>query len=184
MIDHIKAEKAVRDLLEALGEDTASPGLLETPARVARMYAEVLAGRDEDAALHLSKVFPLEEPGLILEKDIPFQSLCEHHLLPFFGTVHIAYLPNQEVTGLSKLARTVETFARRLQLQERMTRQIADAIQDTLQPQGVMVLSQAEHLCMTMRGVRKPGSTTVALATHGVFDDPVMQQKILAMIQC
>lgn len=184
MMNKAKAEKAIQDLLEALGEDTTSPALRETPARVARMYEEVLAGRKEDADLHLSKVFPLDNPGLILEKDIFFQSLCEHHLLPFFGTVHIAYLPSKEVTGLSKLARTVETFARRLQLQERMTRQIADAIQNTLQPQGVMVMSEAEHLCMTMRGVRKPGAKTIALATHGVFDDPVMQQKILAMIRC
>lgn len=183
MIDIAKAEDAVRLLLEALGEDVTSPGLVETPARVVRMYQEVLAGREVDAADHLAKVFPLENPGLVLERDIPFHSLCEHHLLPFFGKVHIAYLPKNQVTGLSKLARTVETYARRLQLQERMTQQICQAIQETLAPEGVLVVAEAEHFCMSMRGIRKPGATTVTLAACGVFEDAVAQKDVLDLIR-
>lgn len=183
MINKDKAIQAVTDLLDALGEDTNQPGLLETPERVVRMYEEILSGREERPEQHLAKVFPLEEPGLILERDIPFQSLCEHHLLPFFGKAHIAYLPKDEVTGLSKLARTVEVFSRRFQLQERMTWQIANAIQESLSPQGVMVVTEAEHMCMTMRGIRKPGTTTLALATTGVFEDLAMQEKIFSMIR-
>lgn len=183
MIDKAKAESAVRLLLEALGEDVESPGLVETPARVVRMYEEVLAGREVDPATHLSKVFPLEDPGFVLERDISFHSLCEHHLLPFFGKVHIAYLPKDKVTGLSKLARTVETYARRLQLQERMTQQICQAIQTTLNPEGVLVVAEAEHFCMSMRGIRKPGTTTVTLAATGAFEDPLAQKTIMDLIR-
>lgn len=183
MINQEKAEQAVRDLLVALGEDADRDGLVETPKRVASMYAELLAGRDTDPSIHLSKRFPVEHSGLLLEKDIPFYSLCEHHLLPFYGLAHIAYLPGKEVVGLSKLARTVETFARRLQLQEQMGEQIADAMMAELATTGVMVVITAEHLCMTMRGVKKPGSKTTTIATRGCFtDDLARQDQVLALI--
>lgn len=183
MINQEKAEQAVRDLLEALGEDIHRDGLIETPKRVATMYQELLAGRAEDPAIHLSKRFPVESSGILLEKDIPFYSLCEHHLLPFYGTAHIAYLPGNEVVGLSKLARTVETFARRLQLQEQMGDQIAEAIMNELHTEGVMVVITAEHMCMTMRGVKKPGSKTTTIATQGIFtDDLARQGQVLSLI--
>lgn len=183
MIDRQKAEKAVSDLLTALGEDINNPSIVDTPARVARMFEELLCGRNQNAGDHLSQVFPLEDPGLVIERDIPFYSLCEHHLLPFVGKVHIAYLPRNEVTGLSKLARTVEVYARRLQLQERMTKQICLAIQEELDPEGVLVVSEAEHYCMSMRGVKKPGATTITVASCGVFEDSAEQEHILSLMK-
>ena len=146
MVDIEKTEKAICDLLVAIGEDPDRPGLAETPKRCAKMYAELLAGMDSDAQEHLSKQFDVPHSEFLLEKDIPFYSLCEHHLLPFFGKAHIAYLPNDRVVGLSKLARTVEVYARRLQLQEQMTTQIADDIMRHLNARGVMVVIEAEHL--------------------------------------
>lgn len=169
MIDKQKIEAAVRLLLEGIGEDLTREGLLETPERIARMYAELYAGMEEDAGTHLSKQFQADSTEMVLEKDIVFYSTCEHHLLPFYGKAHIAYIPNGSVVGLSKLARTVEVFAKRLQLQEQMTAQIADALMKHLQPQGVMVLIEAEHMCMTMRGIKKPGSQTVSVVTRGSF---------------
>lgn len=183
MIDHQKAQQAVAMLLEAIGEDPSREGLLETPARVARMYEEVCGGYDENAAEHLGTTFHVDGSEMVLERDIRFYSLCEHHLLPFFGVAHVAYIPNGEVTGLSKLARTVEVFARRLQLQERLTAQIADALMDDLHAKGAIVMIQAEHMCMSMRGVRKPGSQTATLAKRGVFEsDPRLADDFFRML--
>ncbi len=171
-------------LLEACGEDPDRPGLADTPRRMAKMYAELLAGMDARAEEHLRTRFPMEEGGMVVERDIPFYSLCEHHMLPFFGKAHIAYLPGEGVAGLSKLARTVEVFARRLQLQEQLTAQIADALMEHLGAKGVMVALEAEHLCMTMRGVKKPGSTTVTFAKRGLFDrDAWYQEAFLASMR-
>ena len=171
MIDHEKIEQAVRLLLEGMGEDVNREGLIDTPDRIARMYEEIYGGMDEDAGKHLSKTFTVDSHEMVIEKDITFYSTCEHHLLPFYGKAHIAYIPDGKVVGLSKLARTVEVFARRLQLQERLTAQIADAFMEHLAPQGVMVMIEAEHLCMTMRGIKKPGAQTVTVTTRGVFDN-------------
>ena len=183
MIDRQKAEKAASDLLTALGEDVNNPSIVDTPARVARMFEELLCGRNQDAADNLSQVFPLENPGLVIERDIPFYSLCEHHLLPFMGKVHIAYLPRKEVTGLSKLARTVDVYARRLQLQERMTNQICLAIRENRHTEGVLVVAAAEHYGMSMRGVQKPGATTITDAAYGVFDDHAEREHVLSLLK-
>ena len=177
MVDEEKIQKAVTMILEAIGENPEREGLRETPQRVARMYAELTSGYNNSAKTHLSKVFTAENAEVVLEKDITFHSLCEHHMLPFFGKVHIAYIPNGKVVGLSKLARVVETFARRLQIQEQMTNQIADAINDELSPKGVFVIIEAEHTCMTMRGIKKIGSKTVTVATRGEFKDNLQMQK-------
>lgn len=177
MVDEEKIQKAVTMILEAIGENPKREGLRETPQRVARMYAELTSGYNDSAKTHLSKVFTAENAEVVLEKDITFHSLCEHHMLPFFGKVHIAYIPNGKVVGLSKLARVVETFARRLQIQEQMTNQIADAINDELSPKGVFVIIEAEHTCMTMRGIKKIGSKTVTVATRGEFKDNLQMQK-------
>ncbi len=171
MVDIKKAEEAVRQLLEAIGEDVTREGLVETPRRVAKMYSEILEGRDEDASEHLSKVFDVKSSDMVIEKDITFYSMCEHHILPFFGKAHIAYIPRDKVVGLSKLARAVEVYARRLQLQEQMTNEIADAIEECLDAKGVLVVVEAEHTCMTMRGVKKPGSKTVTYAARGEFKE-------------
>lgn len=181
-MDKEKIEQAIRLLLEGLGEDGARPGLVDTPARVARMYEEICGGMRENAAEHLAKRFSIEESGIVLEKDITFYSLCEHHLMPFFGRAHIAYIPDREVVGISKLARTVEVFARRLQLQEQLTAQIADAIMTELKPKGVMVQLEAEHLCMTMRGVKKPGSKTVTTICRGAFEQRENQEYFYRML--
>ena len=146
-------------------------GLVETPDRIARMYEEIYGGMEEDASEHLKKRFHVDNDAMVLEKDITFYSTCEHHLLPFYGKAHIAYIPNGEVVGLSKLARTVEVFARRLQLQEQLTGQIADALEKELNPKGVMVMIEAEHMCMTMRGIKKPGSQTVTIVKRGIFEN-------------
>lgn len=171
MIDQNKIKEGIRLLLEGIGEDASREGLMETPDRIARMYEEIFVGMNCDAGEPLSKVFTAAGSEMVLEKDIFFYSMCEHHMLPFYGKVHIAYIPDGKVVGLSKLARTVEVFARRLQIQERMTGQIADAIMEYLHPEGVCVMVEAEHMCMTMRGVKKPGSKTVSIATRGVFDE-------------
>ena len=184
MVDQKKIEQAVRLLLEGIGEDINREGLADTPNRVARMYEEIYKGMEEDAAVHLSKTFAVDSNEIVVEKDITFYSTCEHHLMPFYGKVHIAYLPDGRVVGLSKLARTVEVYARRLQIQELMTTQVAEAIMEHLKPQGVMVMVEAEHMCMTMRGVAKPGSRTVTMAARGCFqDNPQLQQYFFEMIR-
>ncbi len=170
MVDHYKIKKAVRMILEAIGEDPEREGLMETPDRVARMYEEIFSGLWEDPEYHLEKVFSEEHEEMIIVKDIPLYSMCEHHLLPFYGKAHVAYIPKDgKVTGLSKLARVVEGYAKRPQLQERLTSQIADSIMNRLSPQGALVVVEAEHMCMTFRGVKKPGSKTVTSAVRGIF---------------
>ena len=170
-VDLSRIEAAVSEILAAIGEDVGRDGLGETPARVARMYAEVCSGIAEDPTLHLVRTFDVDHDEMVMVRDIPLYSLCEHHLLPFVGRAHVAYIPRRGgmITGLSKLGRLVDGYARRLQVQERLTSQIADAIQGTLEPQGTMVVIEAEHLCMTMRGVAKPGAITVTSAVHGIF---------------
>ncbi len=176
-------KRRVRLLLEGIGEEPEREGLKETPKRVARMYEELFAGMDASAKEHLSKVFAASESGMVIERDIPFYSVCEHHMLPFYGKVHIAYLPEGKVVGISKLARTVEVFARRLQIQERLTGQIADAIMESLQPAGVLVMAEAEHMCMTMRGIKKPGSKTMTLALRGAFErEEKLQNQFFRML--
>lgn len=170
-MDKNKIEQGVKLILEGIGEDAGREGLLETPARIARMYEEIFGGLGMDATEILSKRFSVENSEIVLEKDITFYSTCEHHLLPFYGKAHIAYIPNGEVVGISKLARTVEVYAKRPQIQEQMTTQIADAICENLGAKGVMVMIEAEHMCMTMRGIKKPGSKTVTIATRGQFVD-------------
>ena len=171
MMDQKKIEEAIRLLLEGIGEEPEREGLVDTPKRIARMYEEICGGMYESAEEHLKKTFTAENTEMVVEKDITFYSMCEHHMLPFYGKVHIAYVPDGKVVGLSKLARTVEVYARRLQLQEQMTVQIADALMEHLAPKGVMVYAEAEHMCMTMRGVKKPGSKTVSVAARGVFEE-------------
>lgn len=170
-MDKEKIEAGVRLILEGIGEDLNREGLKETPERIARMYEEIFAGTDENVKEHLEKTFTVSNSEMVLEKDIVFYSTCEHHMMPFYGVAHIAYIPNGKVVGLSKLARTVEAYARRLQIQEQMTGQIADAIMQYLNPKGVMVAVEAEHMCMTMRGIKKPGSKTVTVASRGVFHE-------------
>ena len=179
-----KIKEGIRLLLEGIGEDPTREGLLETPDRVYKMCQEIYGGLQEDAGAHLSKTFQVENNEMIVEKDITFYSTCEHHLLPFYGKVHVAYVPNKQVVGLSKLARTVDVFAKRPQIQEQMTVQIAEAIMETLKPHGVMVMVEAEHMCMTMRGVRKPGSKTATTVTRGVFEDNMdMKNTFFQMIK-
>ncbi len=170
-MDKKKIESAVRQILEAIGEDPDREGLIETPKRIAKMYEEIFSGLNEDAGEHLEKIFPGENhEELVLIKDIPFYSMCEHHLVPFFGKAHVGYLPKDgKLTGLSKLARVVETISKRPQLQERLTSSVADIIMEKLSPYGVIVVIEAEHMCMTMRGVKKPGSKTITSAVRGVF---------------
>jgi GTP cyclohydrolase I len=172
-IDQARAEAAVRELLIAVGEDPDRPGLQNTPARVARAYAETFAGLWQDPYEVLATVFDEDHDEMVLVKDIPMYSTCEHHLVPFHGVAHVGYIPGEDgkVTGLSKLARLVDMYARRPQVQERMTRQIADALHEVLKPRGVIVVIEAEHLCMGMRGIRKPGSSTVTSAVRGMFRD-------------
>jgi GTP cyclohydrolase I len=184
MADKEKIIAAVRMLLEGIGEDPDREGLIETPERVARMCEEIFGGLTENPGEHLSKQFPAPDSEIVIEKDIVFFSICEHHLLPFFGKVHIAYIPDGKVAGLSKLPRTVEVFARRPQIQEQMTVQIADAIERFLSPKGVMVVVEAEHTCMTMRGVKKPGVRTITMATRGLYKDDMKRQRLfLGMIK-
>ena len=171
MVDLAKIETAVLSIIEAIGDDPRREGLQGTPQRIAEMYAEVFSGLDMDAGAELTVGFEVGHREMVILRDIPFYSMCEHHLLPFYGVVHVGYIPNREgrVVGVSKLARVVEIFAKRPQLQERMTSQIADAILEVVQPDGVAVVIQAEHLCMTMRGIKKPGSNVLTSATRGIF---------------
>jgi GTP cyclohydrolase I len=170
-MDLERIAKAVREILEAIGEDPERDGLRDTPERVARMYAEICSGLHEDADTHLAVTFEAGHDEMVMVRDIPLQSVCEHHIIPFIGKAHVAYIPGRDgrITGLSKLARLVDAYAKRPQVQERLTAQVADEIDRTLDPRGVMVVMEAEHLCMTMRGVRKPGSTTVTSAVRGLF---------------
>ena len=174
-VDLPRIERAVTEILEAIGEDVSRDGIRETPARVARMYAEVCRGIHEEPADHLIKTFDVDHDEMVMVRDVPLYSLCEHHLIPFLGTAHVAYIPGPQgtITGLSKIARLVDGFAKRPQVQERLTTQIADALETTLSPRGVLVVIQAEHLCMSMRGVRKPGSSTVTSAVTGIFRENV-----------
>ncbi len=184
MVDREKVQMAIRLLLEGIGEDPEREGLKETPDRIARMYEEICSGMGKTAEEHLSKTFTVNNNEMVIEKDITFYSMCEHHMLPFFGKVHIAYIPDGKVAGLSKLARTVEVYARRLQLQEQMTAQIAEDLMKYLHPKGVMVMVEGEHTCMTMRGVKKPGSKTVSVVSKGVFfEDTHLQNMFFNMIQ-
>ena len=184
-VDADRAAAAVRELLIAIGEDPDRDGLQATPGRVARMFAEVIAGTGEDPSRHLTTTFEADHDEIVLVRDIPFSSMCEHHLLPFIGRAHVGYIPGADgrITGLSKLARLVDGFARRLQVQERLTSQIANAVQQVLDPAGVIVVLEAEHLCMSIRGVAKPGATTVTSAIRGHFrDDPRGRAEALSLI--
>lgn len=184
MFDREKIQQGVRLILEGVGENPEREGLLETPERVARMYEEIFSGLQTDAKEHLAKRFSADNNEMVLEKDIVFYSTCEHHLMPFFGKAHVAYIPSGDVVGLSKIARTVEVYARRPQIQEQLTAQIADAINDELHPLGVMVMIEAEHTCMTMRGVKKPGSKTLTYVTRGLFEEDVqLQDKFFRLVK-
>ncbi len=182
-VDLKRIEVAVREILIAVGEDPDRDGLLETPARVARMYAEMFAGLKYDAGRHLAKIFAEDYDEIVLVRDITFCSMCEHHLLPFTGTAHIAYLPSGSVVGLSKLARLVDEVARRPQVQERMTQMIADLMEQRLKARGVAVVLEASHSCMTIRGVRKPGSLCLTSTVRGAFrDDPKTRAEVMDLI--
>ena len=174
-VDVERVKAAVSELLIAIGEDPTRDGLLATPTRVAAMYEELFSGLHDDPARHLKVTFAAEHDEMVMVRDIPFASLCEHHLVPFLGKAHVAYIPAEDgrITGLSKLARLVDGYARRLQVQERMTTQIADAIAEVLSPRGVLVVIEAEHLCMSMRGVKKPGTVTVTSSVRGLFRSDV-----------
>ena len=182
-VDLPRIEKAVREILHAVGEDPDREGLLETPARVARMYAEMFAGLHSDAGRHLKKVFTESYDEIVLVRDISFCSMCEHHLLPFTGRAHIAYLPSGKIVGLSKLARVVEEVARKPQVQERLTDTVADLVEQRLEARGVAVVCEATHSCMTMRGVRKPGSLCLTSAMRGTFrEDLKSRAEVLGLI--
>lgn len=184
MVDHARIEAAVREILQAIGEDPDRDGLLDTPARVARSYKEVFGGLAEDPSEHLAKTFELGHDEMVLIKDIEVYSTCEHHLVPFHGVAHVGYVPNKagRVAGLSKFARLVDGYARRPQVQERLTSQIADAIMERLEPRGVIVVIECEHLCMSMRGVRKPGAMTVTSAMRGSMREAATRSEALALI--
>jgi GTP cyclohydrolase IA len=184
-VDVGRIEKAVREILEAIGENPDRDGLVRTPERVARMYAEIFRGLHEDPAEHLTVTFEAEHDEMVLVRDIPLYGTCEHHLVPFAGHAHVAYIPGDDgrITGLSKIARLVEGFARRPQVQERLTTQIADALAGVLNPDGVLVMIEAEHLCMSMRGVQKPGALTVTSAVRGLFKtNPATRAEALSLI--
>lgn len=184
-VDLDRIERAVREILIAIGEDPERDGVRDTPARVARMYAETCGGLHEHPERHLKVTFDAGHDEMIMVRDIPLYSLCEHHLVPFFGRAHVAYIPSTDgrVTGLSKLARLVDEYARRPQVQERLTTQVADAIEHTLTPRGVLVVMEAEHMCMAMRGVRKPGASTVTSAVRGVFRaDPAARAEAMRFV--
>lgn len=183
-MDKNKIEQGVRLILEGIGENPDREGLSGTPDRIARMYEEIFAGLGQNAGEPLSKTFTAQNNEMIIEKDIVFYSTCEHHLMPFYGKAHVAYIPDGKVVGLSKLARTVEVYAKRPQLQEQLTAQIADALMDYLKPQGAMVMIEAEHTCMTMRGVKKPGSKTVTFVCRGAFEESEkLQNQFFALIK-
>lgn len=174
-VDQDRIAAAVREILHAIGEDPDRDGLLDTPSRVARMYAEICSGLHQNPADHLATMFEADHDEMVMVRDIPMYSLCEHHLIPFLGHAHVAYIPNRSgnVIGLSKIARLVDGFAKRPQVQERLTSQVAEAIEEHLQPRGVLVVMEAEHLCMSMRGVRKAGSSTVTSSVTGIFRENV-----------
>lgn len=184
-INYSKIEEAVRMIIEAIGDDPGREGLLDTPKRVAKMYAEVFSGINQDPKEHFQTIFGEDHEELVLVKDIQFYSMCEHHLVPFYGAAHVAYIPRGgRVTGLSKLARAVEAVAKRPQLQERITSTIAESIVESLDPHGVMVIVEAEHMCMTMRGVKKPGAKTVTSAVRGIFQkDTAARAEVLSLIR-
>ena len=182
-VDTNKIEKAVREILLAVGEDIERDGLKKTPERVARMYGELLGGMQEKPEKYLRSVFTENYEELVLLREIPFYSICEHHLMPFIGHAHVAYLPSKKILGISKLARIVDCFARRLQSQERLTYQIADFIMNKLKPQGVAVVLEASHSCMTIRGIKKPGSVMVTSALRGIFKrDPKSRNEIMSLM--
>jgi len=182
-VDLPRIERAVREILAAVGENPDREGLLETPARVGRMYAELFAGLHLDPARHLKRVFIEEYDELVLVRDISFNSMCEHHLLPFIGKAHLGYLPRGKVVGLSKLARIVDEISRRPQVQERMTHKIADLMNDELDAKGVIVVLEAEHSCMTIRGIRKPGALTITSAVRGLFkSNPASRAEVMSLI--
>ncbi len=182
--DHARAEAAVRELLIAVGEDPERDGLVETPGRVARAYEEMFRGLQQDPSAALTTTFELGHDEMVLVKDIELASMCEHHLVPFYGYAHIGYVPGTDgrIAGLSKLARLVDVFAKRPQVQERLTTQIADSLRDLLQAGGVIVVIEAEHLCMTMRGVRKPGAKTLTSAVRGQLRDPATRSEAMSLI--
>ena len=183
VIDRDRVQAAVSEFLAAIGEDPAREGLRDTPRRIADMYAEVFDGLHTDPAEHLKVGFEVAHDEMVLLRNIPFYSMCEHHFLPFHGEAHVGYVPDGRVVGISKLARVVEGFARRPQLQEKLTTQIAEAIMDALHPDGVAVVIEAEHLCMTMRGVKKPGSRMVTSATRGLFrQSPITRSEFLSLV--
>jgi GTP cyclohydrolase I len=185
-VDQPRIQAAVREILAAIGEDPTRDGLQDTPARVARMYAEICAGLHQDPDVHLRTTFEADHDEMVMVRDIPLHSICEHHLAPFIGKAHLAYIPNDDgrVIGLSKFARLVDGYARRPQVQERLTSQIADALQRSLEPKGVMVVIVAEHLCMSMRGVKVAGSTTVTSAVRGLFRTNVAtRQEAMRFVQ-
>jgi GTP cyclohydrolase IA len=182
-IDTQRIEKAVREILLAIGEDVEREGLVRTPERVGRMYTELLGGMYEDPKVHIKSVFTESYEEIVLLRDIPFYSICEHHLMPFIGAAHVAYLPSGMILGVSKLARIVDCFARRLQTQERLTCQIADFLMTNLKPLGVTVVLEASHSCMTIRGIKKPGSVMVTSALRGIFKkDPRSRSEILSLM--
>jgi GTP cyclohydrolase IA len=184
-VDLPRIEHAVREILVAIGEDPDRDGLLRTPTRVAEMYAEICAGLSEDPASHLVVTFEANHDEMVLVRDIALYSICEHHLIPFHGRAHVAYIPGDDgrITGLSKLARLVDGFAKRPQVQERLTTQIADAIVEALAPRGAFVMIEAEHLCMSMRGVRKPGTLTVTSAVRGLFkESPATRAEVMSLL--
>lgn len=184
MVDKTKIEQAVTMILEAIGENPERDGLKDTPKRVANMFEELTSGNNEDAANHLNKIFEVASGDLIIEKNISFCSTCEHHLMPFFGNVSIAYIPSEKVVGLSKLARIVDVFSKRLQLQEQLGNQIGSAVYNCLSAKGVMVVIEAEHTCITARGVKKIGSKTVTISAFGEFStDNELQNKVLHLIK-
>lgn len=176
-MDKKKIEEAVKMIIEAVGEDSTREGLLETPQRIARMYEEIFSGLGQTAETHLSKTFELVDSSLVVEKDISFYSMCEHHFLPFWGKVHIAYIPNGRVAGLSKLARTVDVYAKKPQLQERLNLEIAEALMKYLGAKGALVVVEGEHMCMNMRGVKRPGTVTVTSVAKGVFETDLELKK-------
>lgn len=183
-MDIERIENAVREILIAVGEDPQREGLIETPQRVAKMYEEVFDGLTRTPKVHTEKTFSESESEFVLVKDIPFHSTCEHHLLPVIGQAHVAYIPkNGQVIGLSKLARIVEDYALRPQLQERLTNQVADLLEVELEAEGVFVVLEAEHMCMTLRGIKKPGSKTITYASRGVYNDRDSRREVLDMIQ-
>jgi GTP cyclohydrolase I len=182
-VDIQKIEQAVRDILAAVGEDPQREGLKDTPSRVARMYVELLAGMHQDPKKHLTSVFAEKYDEIVLLRDISFYSICEHHLMPFIGAAHVAYLPSGAVIGVSKLARVVDCFARRLHVQERLTDQIADFLMDSLKPKGVAVVLEASHSCMTIRGIKKPGSVMVTSSLRGIFrKDPKSRIEVMSLM--